>query len=67
MKHYISEKEWLALEKLLMRAEIPYHVSFDSHVTDSPDVVIYDKYIQIDPFTIQKKEVKCDGESVFFT
>lgn len=60
MKHYISEKEWLALEALLMRAEIPYRVSFDSHVTDSPDVVIYDKYIQIDPITIQKK-VKNEG------
>lgn len=55
MKHYISEKEWLALEELLMKAEIPYRVSFDSHVTDSPGVIFYDKYVQIEPITIQKK------------
>lgn len=57
MKHYISEKEWLALEELLMRAEIPYNVSFDSHVSDSLDTATYDKYIRIEPIVIQK-EVK---------
>ena len=57
MKHYISEKEWLALEELLMRAEIPYCVSFDSHASDSLDIVTYDKYIRIEPIIIQK-EVK---------
>ena len=57
MKHYISEKEWLALEELIMRAEIPYSVSFDSHVSDSLETVTYDKYIRIEPIIIQK-EVK---------
>lgn len=57
MKHYISEKEWLALEELLMRAEIPYSVSFDSHVNDSLDTMTCDKYIRIEPIIIQK-EVK---------
>jgi hypothetical protein len=52
MKHYISEKEWLVLEELLMRAEIPYNVSFDSHVSDSLDTVTYDKYIRIEPIII---------------
>lgn len=57
MKHYISEKDWLALEELLMSAEIPYSVSFDSHVSDSLETVTYDKYIRIEPIIIQK-EVK---------
>ena len=57
MKHYISEKDWLALEEFLMSAEIPYSVSFDSHVNDSLETVTYDKYIRIEPIIIQK-EVK---------
>lgn len=55
MKYYISEKEWSALEEILMKAEIPYSVSFDSHVSDSLDIVTYDKYIRIEPIIIQKK------------
>ena len=54
MKHYISEKEWPALEELLMKAEIPYSVSFDSHVSESLETVTYDKYIRIEPIVIQK-------------
>lgn len=57
MKHYISEKEWSVLEEILMKAEIPYNVSFDSHASDSMDIVTYDKYIRIEPVIIQK-EVK---------
>lgn len=58
MKHYITDKEWIALEELLMRAEIPYTVSFDSHVSESMNTVTYDKYIRIEPIIIQK-EVEC--------
>ena len=59
MKHYITDKEWIALEELLMRAEIPYTVSFDSHVSESMNTVTYDKYIRIEPIIIQKEvEVK---------
>ena len=58
MKHYITDKEWIALEELLMRAEIPYTVSFDSHVSEAMNTVTYDKYIRIEPIIIQK-EVEC--------
>lgn len=59
MKHYITEKDWVALEELLMKAEIPYYVSFDSHVNDTMDHVTYDKHIRIEPAVIQKvQEVK---------
>ena len=59
MKHYITEKEFRALEELLMRAEIQYSVSFDSHVSESMETVTYDKYIRIEPIIIQKTvEVK---------
>lgn len=58
MKHYITDKEWIALEELLMKAEIPYTVSFDSHVSESMNTVTYDKYIRIEPIVI-RKEVEC--------
>lgn len=59
MKHYITENEWHALEELLMKAEIPYSVSFDSHVNDTMEHVTYDKYIRIEPIIIQRmREVK---------
>lgn len=54
MKYYIAEKEWAALEELLMKAEIPYNVSWDSHQHSSDNDVTYDKYIRIEPIVIQK-------------
>ena len=54
MKHYITENDWTALEELLMKAEIPYSVSFDSHVNDTLEHVTYDKYIRIEPIVIQR-------------
>jgi hypothetical protein len=54
MKHYITEKEWQALEELLMQAEIPYNVSWDSHAPECDDEVTYDKYIRIEPIVIQR-------------
>ena len=56
MKHYITEKEWLALEEVLMRAEIPYSVSWDSHINEALDQVTHDKYIRIEPMSV--REVK---------
>ena len=59
MKHYITEKEWIALEETLMKAEIPYNISWDSHVCESVTTVTYDKYIRIEPIVIQiSREVK---------
>lgn len=54
MKHYITENEWTALEELLMKAEIPYSVSFDSHANDTLEHITYDKYIRIEPIIIQR-------------
>ena len=59
MKHYITEKEWAALEEVLMRAEIPYSVSWDSHISEGLDQATYDKHIRIEPMVIQSvREVK---------
>ena len=54
MKHYITENDWTALEELLMKAEIPYNVSWDSHGHEGDDDVTYDKYIRIEPIVIQR-------------
>lgn len=54
MKHYITENEWQDLEELLMKAEIPYNVSWYSHVHESDDEVTHDKYIRIEPIGIQR-------------
>ena len=61
MKHYISEKEWTALEEVLMRAEIPYNVSWDSHVHESDNDVTHDKYIRIEPIIIQRIRARKDA------
>jgi hypothetical protein len=54
MKHYITEHEWEAIEELLMKAEIPYSVSWDSHAHECDDEVTHDKYIRIEPIVIQR-------------
>ena len=54
MEHYITEKEWTALEELLMKAEIPYNVSWDSRIHESDNDVTHDKYIRIEPIVIQR-------------
>ena len=59
MKYYITEKEWTALEELLMKAQIPYAVSWDAHAHACDDEVTFDKYIRIEPIVIQRtREVK---------
>ena len=59
MKNYITEKDWVAIEELLMRLEIPYNVTWDSHVSESMSSVTHDKYIRIEPIIIQRtREVK---------
>ena len=54
MKNYITEKEWTALEELLMQAQVPYAVSWDAHANAGDDAVTYDKYIRIEPIVIQR-------------
>ena len=46
----ITVPEWEAIEEALMKAEIPYKVSFDSHLNSSG--VLYDKLIEITPFAV---------------
>lgn len=55
MKNYITKQEWLALEEMLMKMEVPYSVSFDSHVVKPGESVTYDRYIQIAPIVIQER------------
>lgn len=50
----VSHEEWERIERLLMEAEVPYSVSFDSHIMNEC-CVIYDKMIEIKPFKIQVK------------
>lgn len=53
----VSLKAWNVIEEALMKAEIPYKVTFDSHGV--PGKNIYDKIIDIDPFKITiTEEVK---------
>lgn len=54
MRKKITLKEWEQIEYALMKAEISYKVSFDSHAV--MDGAIYDKMIDIDPFTVVRFE-----------
>lgn len=55
MKNYITEEMWNELESILMKAEIPYHVKWDSHWDGLSTDVVYDKCITIEPAIIQKE------------
>lgn len=54
MRKKITLEEWERIEYALMKAEIPYKVSFDSHAV--MDGAVYDKMIDIDPFTVVRFE-----------
>lgn len=56
MKTYISAEDWKAIKAVLMRAQVPFHTSFDAHVNDTMDGVTYDEYIRVEPFVIQTVE-----------
>lgn len=59
MKNYITAEDWKAIETVLMRAQVPFHTSFDTHVNDTMDKITYDKYVRVEPFIIQiVEEVK---------
>lgn len=60
MMHLVSPSEWDRVEHALMKAEIPYKVSFDSHDIGNGDVA-YDRIISIDMFKMQILEVKKDN------
>ena len=50
----ITLKEWELIEDALMRAEVPYKVSFDTHKV--MDGTVYDKIVVIEPFIITRFE-----------
>ena len=54
MRKKITLEEWERIEYALMKAEISYKVSFDSHSV--MDGAIYDKMIDIEPFTVIRFE-----------
>ncbi len=56
MKNLITQAEWEAIENALMKAQVPYYVSFDAHVNEAMDKITYDKYIRVEPFVIIKEE-----------
>lgn len=59
MRNPISKADWEKVKEALMEAQIPFRVSFDSHlnevkVTDNANIY-YDIQIQIEPFYFQEK------------
>lgn len=54
MRKKITLEEWERIEYALMKAEISYKVSFDSH--EVMDGAVYDKMIDIEPFTVIRFE-----------
>ena len=57
MRNPISKADWKKIEEALMLAQIPYRVSFDSHLNDVVDNenIYYDIQIQVEPFYFQEK------------
>ena len=60
MRNPISKADWEKVKEALMEAQIPFRVSFDSHlnevkVTDNANIY-YDIQIQIEPFYFQEKK-----------
>ena len=57
MRNPICKADWEKVREVLMLAQIPFRVSFDSHlneVTDNANVY-YDIQVQIEPFYFQEK------------
>lgn len=57
MRNPICKADWEKVKEVLMQAQIPFRVSFDSHMNDvvDKDNVYYDVQIQIEPFYFQEK------------
>lgn len=56
MMKLVNQSEWERIEQALMMAEIPYKISFDTHIIN--DGVVYDRIIDIDIFKIQTIHLK---------
>lgn len=57
MRNPICKADWEKVREALMLAQIPFRVSFDSHLNDVIDKenVYYDIQVQIEPFYFQEK------------
>ena len=57
MRNLICKADWAKIEEALMLVQIPYRVSFDSHLNEITDNanIYYDVQIQIEPFYYQEK------------
>lgn len=57
MRNPICKADWKKVKEALMLAQIPFRVSFDSHLNDAVDKenIYYDVQIQIEPFYYQEK------------
>ena len=57
MRNPSNKADWSKVEEALMLAQIPYRVSFDSHLNEITDNanIYYDVQIQIEPFYYQEK------------
>lgn len=57
MRNPICKADWEKVREALMLAQIPFRVSFDSHLNDVVDKenVYYDIQVQIEPFYFQEK------------
>lgn len=58
MRKKITLEQWEYIEAALMKAEVSYKVSFDSHV--AMDGVVYDKMIDVEPFSVVRFEEEND-------
>jgi hypothetical protein len=57
MRNPIYKADWEKVREALMEAQIPFRVTFDSHlneVTDNANIY-YDIQIQVEPFYFQEK------------
>ena len=58
MRNPICKADWEKVREALMQAQIPFRVTFDSHLNDITDDnanIYYDIQIQVEPFYFQEK------------
>lgn len=53
MKNHVTKEEWDQIKEVLMRAQVPFHTTFDSHWDGKTENVLFDERITVEPFMIQ--------------
>ena len=56
----VTKAEWESVKETLMRAQIPFTTSWDSHWDGESDKVFYDERITVMPFTVQHERSIAD-------